>query len=255
VSGKDLFSREELEAYDRDGFVVVRELFDDRAMAEIRTWTEEVQAWPETPGKWMMYFDQSLREPGARILNRIENFCPYHSGFADLVESEALAGRVGALFGEPAVLFKEKINFKLPGGGGFAPHQDIQAGWEVYAPLFITAMVSVDPATPENGCLEFAAGRHKRGLLGENWKPLTDADLEGARFVPCPTAPGDAVFFDCYAPHRSAPNLSDTPRRVLYVTYNRASDGDHRMRYYADKRKSYPPDCEREPGKEYRYKV
>ena len=24
------------------------------------------------------------------------------------------------------VLFKEKINFKLPGGGGFAPHQDIQ---------------------------------------------------------------------------------------------------------------------------------
>ncbi len=255
MSGKDLFSREELEAYDRDGFVVVRELFDDRAMAEIRAWTEEVQAWPETPGKWRKYFDESLKKPGARILNRIENFCPYHSGFADLVESEALAGRVGALFGEPAVLFKEKINFKLPGGGGFDPHQDIQAGWEVYAPLFVTAMVSIDPTTPENGCLELAAGHHKRGPLGENWKPLTDADLEGVEFAPCPTAPGDAVFFDCYAPHRSAPNPSDSPRRVLYVTYNRASDGDHRMRYYADKRKSYPPDCEREPGREYRYKV
>ena len=30
---------------------------------------------------------------------------------------------VSDLFDEPAVLFKEKINFKLPGGGGFLAHQ------------------------------------------------------------------------------------------------------------------------------------
>ena len=35
---------------------------------------------------------------------------------------------VGELFGEPAVLFKEKINFKMPGGAGFKAHQDQQAG-------------------------------------------------------------------------------------------------------------------------------
>ncbi len=34
--------------------------------------------------------------------------------------------------------------------------------------------------------------------------------------------------------------------RVLYTTYNCAAVGDHRARYYADKRKSCPPDCERD---------
>ena len=63
------------------------------------------------------------------------------------------------------------------------------------------------------------------------------------------------VLFDAYVPHRSAPNLTDSPRRVLYLTYNKASEGDHRERYYADKRKSFPPDCEREAGKDYAYKV
>ena len=32
---------------------------------------------------------------------------------------------------------EDKINFKMPGGTGFKPHQDSQAGWEVYAKYFI----------------------------------------------------------------------------------------------------------------------
>ncbi len=49
--------------------------------------------------------------------------------------------------------------------------------------------------------------------------------------------------------------MTAAPRRVLYVTYNRLSEGDHRQRYYADKRKSYPPDIERDPDKEYKFRV
>jgi len=63
------------------------------------------------------------------------------------------------------------------------------------------------------------------------------------------------MFFDSYAPHRSGPNLTDAPRRVLYVTYNRASAGDHRAKYFADKRKSFPPDIERAPGETYVFRV
>ncbi len=49
--------------------------------------------------------------------------------------------------------------------------------------------------------------------------------------------------------------MSDKPRRALYVTYSKASEGDFRAKYYEDKRKSFPPDCEREEGKEYKYKI
>ncbi len=241
--------------YRRDGFVAVRGLFDAEAMKQITAWVDEVQALPEVPGKYMKYFDDSLLAPGQRVLSRIENFVPYHEGLAGLIGGEGLLGRVSGLFGEEAVLFKEKINFKLPGGGGFEAHQDVQAGWDDYAGLYITALVSIDAATPQNGCLEIAAGHHTRGMIGERWRPLSGGELAGVEFTPCPAAPGDALFFDSVTPHRSDPNMTGAPRRVLYVTYNRLSEGDHRARYYADKRASYPPDCEREPGKTYTFRV
>ena len=53
--------------------------------------------------------------------------------------------------------------------------------------------------------------------------------------------PGDVVFFDSYVPHGSPANTSNAPRRNIYLTFNRKSAGDLRMRYYHDKWKSYPP--------------
>jgi ectoine hydroxylase-related dioxygenase (phytanoyl-CoA dioxygenase family) len=202
----------------------------------------------------MMYFEQA--RDGRRILNRMENVLPYHDGFRGLATGERLQGACGQLFGERAVLFKDKINFKLPGGGGFEAHQDVQAGWARYARLHITALVTVDRATIANGCLEIATDfRGSHELIGSEWEPLTAAQLAGLHWFHLEAEPGDAVFFDSFVPHRSAANHTDSPRRVLYYTYNAASEGDHLARYYADKRASYPPDIEREAGRDYRYRV
>src|SRR5262249_4189249 len=153
-------SPRQLAEYRRDGFLVRRGLFGPDAVAELRRATGEVQTWPEQPGAWMVHGDPSLRDPDRRLINRIENFYPYHAGFKALFDGNELLGTVADLFGEPAVLFKDKINFKLPGGDGFKPHQDQQAGWSVYASLFVTALVAIDDATEANGCLELAAGQH-----------------------------------------------------------------------------------------------
>ena len=106
-----------------------------------------------------------------------------------------------------------------------------------------------------NGCLELSAGWHDRGLIGAEWKPLDDELCARLDMQPCETVSGDVVFFDSYAPHGSGPNLTELKRRVLYVTYNAASAGDHRVQYYADKRASFPPDIERDPSKSYSFKV
>lgn len=245
----------QLAAFHRNGFLSLPNFFNPEMAARLTAWVDEIQAWSETPGAHMMYFEESMNDPSQRILNRVENFIQYHDGFNRLLAEDGLRESVNDLFGEPAVLFKEKINFKLPGGGGFEAHQDTQAGWEDYVGLCITAMVTIDETTSENGCLEMGRWRHRHELIGEMWRPLQAENLLEVEFFPCPSKPGDVVFFDSYVPHRSAPNRTDTPRRVLYVTYNAAYDGDRRARYYADKRKSYPPDCEREPDKVYEYKV
>jgi len=41
----------------------------------------------------------------------------------------------------------------------------------------------------------------------------------------------------------------------LYLTYNKLSDGDQRKKYYDDKYKNYPPDIDRDPNKDYIFKV
>jgi len=243
----------QIEFFRDRGYVVVPGLYGSAEMADIAAWVDEIQDWPETPGKHMMYFETDGSDQ--RLLNRVENVPPYHAGFRRLVTATTMRGACSQLFGEPAVLFKDKINFKMPGGSGFEPHQDVQAGWSRYAELHITALVTIDRATVENGCLEIATNFHGHDLIGSDWTPLTDDELAGIEFRAIEAEPGDAVFFDSFIPHKSAPNLTTSPRRVLYYTYNRASEGDHLLQYYADKRASYPPDIEREEGKIYEYRV
>lgn len=248
-------SAEQIEAFQQEGFVFVPGFYDPAAIKQMTGWVDEVTAWQEAPGHHMVYYEDNLAQPGGRVVQRIEDFAPYHQDFATQFESGRMASAVAQLFDQPACLFKEKINYKLPGGDGFKAHQDVQAGWGRYASYYVTALVSIDAATLENGCLEVAPGWHGKGLIGEEWKPLDESAFSDLTFVPYPTQPGDAMFFDSFAPHRSGRNLTDSPRRVLYVTYNKAAEGDHRRQYYADKRAAYPPDIEREAGKSYVFKV
>jgi len=236
----------------RDGYLVVRNFVSPHQLAELLQWTTQLEGAPEVSGRHWVYREDSVTMPGRRVIQRIENFCPYHTGFDRFIRDSALARWTGALMGAPVVLFKDKINFKMPGGAGFKAHQDQQAGWTVYAPLFVTAMVTLDAATLENGCLEVSAGRHREGLIGEQWKPLEE---QGLNLQAIPTGPGDVIFFDSFVPHASKPNLTDSPRRILYITYNLASEGDHRERYFADKHASFPPDIDRDREKTYVFRV
>ena len=43
---------------------------------------------------------------------------------------------------------------------------------------------------------------------------------------------GTVAVFNGWAPHRSAANTSPFPRRAVFLTYNPASEGDFRKRYY-----------------------
>ena len=169
-------------------------------------------ATSEAPGRHWVYREDSLLHKGERVIQRIENFCPFHEGFDRLMRSGRLADAAAQLLG----------------GAGFEPHQDQQAGWTAYAPLFLTALVCIDRATKENGCLRMADAPRFAGLIGDEWRPLTTEQMAGFALTDVPTEPGDVLFFDSYVPHASESNLTSEARRILYLTYNLASHGDHR---------------------------
>lgn len=220
-----------------DGVLVKDAFLVGAAFKALVRAVEKIAEWPETPGKHMVY----------RKHHRVENFYPYHVGIRAILDGPVCKA-VSELFGEPAVLFKDKLNLKPPGGKGFTAHQD-QRTYTEYGGHFIAAAIAIDECTQENGCLEVAYSRHLEGLFGPTWDTLpNEADFD---FEPIGLNPGDVLFLDSYTPHRSKPNNSDKPRRVLYATFNPISDGDWRERHFSDKRMAYPPDIEREPGKTY----
>jgi len=132
-------------------------------------------------------------------------------------------------------------------------HQDQAAGWGKYIDWFVTIAIFIDDATVENGCLEVAPGYHKQGLLGAEWEPIEHLDL---RYESVPCAAGDALVFDSFVPHRSAPNNSSKARRAVFLTYSKVKAGGSKLQeYFADKRAAFPLDIERPNGKVYVYGV
>jgi 2-aminoethylphosphonate dioxygenase len=249
-----MLSDDQRKSYQRDGFVVLRAHIPAPLVARIAAWADELLAAPAQPGHVRKYGDDDARARGERLLSRIEYFYPFHAGFRELLDSALLRQPAGDALGEPPVLFKDKLNYKLPGTAGFALHQDLQAGWHAYASELVTLMLSIDATTSDNGCLQLATAQHTQGLLGPEWEPMR-AEALRAPLLEYPTEPGDVVLFSAYTPHASQPNRTAQPRRALFVTYNACAQGDHYERYFADKLRSYPPDVEQAPGVSYRYRV
>jgi ectoine hydroxylase-related dioxygenase (phytanoyl-CoA dioxygenase family) len=139
-----------------------------------------------------------------------------------------------ALLGEPAVLYKEKINYKLPGGAGYAPHQDAPA--YRFVRTHISCMVAVDDSLVDNGCLEVVSGMHHDLLPTDDVGCIRADVVASMTWAPVEVRAGETLWFHSCTPHRSGPNLGVTPRRALYPTYNARSEGDLRAAYYEQKR-------------------
>ena len=215
--------------FDVHGWLLT-ELLDPTTTALLRQWVDDLAAWPDSPAAWLHYREQTDSGPK---LCRTENFVPFHAGLRELLTTGVMPEAAGALLREPAVLYKEKVNYKLPGGAGYAPHQDAPA--YRFVEVHVSCMVAVDDALVDNGCLEVVSGAHGELLPTAADGCIRDDVAAELHWSPVQVRAGQTLWFHSRTPHRSAPNLGSTPRRALYPTYNAASEGDLRADYYRQK--------------------
>ena len=221
-------------AFRRDGWLVVPGAIGSDQLAAIDAAVERLQVWATTDGPGLHHFE--LTDAGA-VLARSEDFVHHDAVLHDLICNGVVVEILGELFGDEPVLFKEKINYKQPGGGGFAPHQDATA--YRFVDHHISCMVPLDPSTPASGCLYVAPGFEAGRLPTDQRGRIEEATAAQLDWRAVPLEPGDLLFFDSYTPHHSDTNTTSRARRAAYLTYNAASLGDHRERYYADKRAEF----------------
>ena len=109
-----------MQHYQTHGWVLIDAL-DELTKSRLPTFAEEIAALGNTNG--VIRHDE-LTAAGPAIA-RAEHFVPTHAGATGVItQLEPIAT---LLLQEPAVLYKEKINFKQPGGAGFRAHQDARA--------------------------------------------------------------------------------------------------------------------------------
>lgn len=114
-----VLSEVQLASFRSNSFLKVSNLlaYEGISASAVEKWTEDISSWPKAERKWLQHWE--IGKGGDRILCRCENFVNFHSDMKELA-SERLLYCVSQLFGETAVLFKEKVNHKLPGGAGFS---------------------------------------------------------------------------------------------------------------------------------------
>ena len=192
--------------------VVQNALLDREATDALQVWADEVEAWPSGSHVWGHYAEQTPLGP--RIC-RTENVSACHTGIASLVDG-VLRDRAAAALGEPAVAFKDKLNYKQPGGAGFGVHQDQVAYPGVDG--VVSILVAIDDCRVESGCLWLAGDVHE--VLPTDDRGVVRADIASTlAWFPAELAAGDAVMIDGLAPHYSEANGSDAPRRVFIASY------------------------------------
>lgn len=257
--------------FNKHGYVVLKNFYSEPQVRLLREWADEIHReskllleLTEKSGRAIQELAYGLPQalivvPEAdnpKQICRAEDLLTCYPGLRSLIEG-TLIPYVGALMQEPYVLFKDKLNFKWPGGGAFTPHQDFPA-YDFFGPrIHVTAMIAIDAATIENGCLQVA----------EDWRETFAADpeieaeqldkgrailpyIEGGKahgsiqkkfsdrikWVPLENEPGDVILITSFVPHYSEPNKSLNPRRAMLFTMNRQAEGDHRSAYYQRKR-------------------
>ncbi|MBI2927190.1 MAG: phytanoyl-CoA dioxygenase family protein [Verrucomicrobia bacterium] len=216
-------SDSDVAAFRRDGYLIVRALFDKEETDILRRAAKNDQAFQQHS------YDIKDGEGGKSKL------VLWNKAGEDLYGTVARCHRVvdamERLLGDEVYHYHSKMSIKEPFiGGAWSWHQDYGYWYQngCLFPDLASVMIAVDSCTKENGCLQVLKGSHLMGRVEHGrFGDQTGADPERVEhamkvleLVYGEMDPGDALFFHSNTLHRSDANKSSHPRWTLICCYN-----------------------------------
>lgn len=233
---------EQVAAFDRDGFLVLEDVFDADEVAALQAETGRLLGDPRGLDE-----ETIITERGSREIRSIFAIHEQSALMARLAADARLAGVARFLLDDAVYLHQSRLNYK-PGfqGKEFYWHSDFET-WhtEDGMPRMRALSMSVLLAenTANNGPLMLIPGSHrvyvtcvgetpddhyKMSLKKQEYGvPDEDslAELAHEKGIVAPTGkPGTVVLFDCNTMHGSNGNITPFPRSNAFLVYNAVSN-------------------------------
>ena len=218
-----VISDEQAAQYNRDGFFVAQDVFDD---ATIDTLVSELDPLEETSTAFLReHMDGKAfiaRADEITFTAHVVTRSPQANAFT---RSQFFLDLTHDLLGPDVRLYWDQIVYKKPGNPqNFPWHQD--NGYTFTLPQqYLTCWVALSDADEENGCPWVIPGAHRGGTYEHHMTELgwdcTTAEPENS--LSAPVRKGGVVVFSSLTPHMTGPNLTDRLRKAYIVQF--APDG------------------------------
>ena len=225
---------EQVDQFHIDGYLVVEDLLTPDEVADLAERADLIAAGkadhiPDTSIQLERVFREGEREVENQVLSvrKLFNLAVYDDLLWGHVTNPKLVDVIADLMGTDDIkLYGDQLFMKPPEIGAAQDwHQD-SASWRDILPMdLVTAWTSIDHATTKNGCLNFAPGTHRWGMLTRpRLEPLLgDLGTDAWPVLPAPLGPGSVSFHHSLVLHQSNANTSGMRRRGYATHFMRAS--------------------------------
>ncbi len=229
-------STEQLEQFERDGFIALSGWLDE---AEV----EAALADAESLARQRRGTEEVVCEPDSDVVRSVFRVHEGGSVIPGLARMQRLAGVARQILGSDVYIHQSRVNYKPPlDGREFFWHSDFET-WHIEDGMprmrAVSASISLNGSNEFNGPLMLIPGSHRTYVrtVGEtpdehyktslrrqeigvpNREALTQLVEAGGIQAP-KGPPGSVVFFDCNTMHGSVGNLSPFPRTNLFFVFN-----------------------------------
>jgi ectoine hydroxylase len=253
----DALAPEQIQAYERDGFLLLENVFSER---EIQDLLDEISRMSADPA--IVSLDEAITEPGSDAVRSIFRVHELSAMIGRLACDPRLIHVARQILGSEVYMHQSRANMK-PGfkGKEFYWHSDFET-WHVEdgmprmralscsvlltdnnacnGPLMLVPgsqqqFISCQGKTPDN--------HYKKSLKKQEYgvpDPLSlQLLVEQGGIQPMTAKAGSVVFFDCNTMHGSNGNISPWPRANVFMVYNSMENTLEPPRYGLKPRPEY----------------
>jgi len=213
-------SQQQIDQYQRDGFLAIDDFLTSEELSDWRTATEEAVA--------LRLAGQTLNNQGgandyyANVFTQCLRLADIHPLMHQLIHDERVGEVAGRLAGVDGVrIWHDQALIKPPYGNPTAWHLD-NPYWSFDSADAISIWVALDDATQANGCMWYLPGTQKAARfetvgIGMNMRDLFKMYPEWSKIeaVPAACKAGTAVFHNGLTAHGAGANMTPRPRRAM----------------------------------------